>query len=67
LAGIGITCVASYQVADDVAAGRLVELLPAYAPPPVPITLVQPPGRHVAPRVRLMVEFLAQGLRAKFG
>lgn len=67
LAGVGLTCVASYQVANEVASGRLVEVLGAWAPAPVPVTLVQPAGRHVAPRVRVVVGFLAEGIRAKFG
>lgn len=67
VAGIGLTCVGSYQAEAEVAAGRLVEVLGELAPTPVPITLVQPAGRHAAPRVRLLVEFLAQGLRRKFG
>jgi len=66
VAGVGPACVASYQVAAEVAAGRLVEILAAFAPPPVPITLVQPAGRHVPPRVRLLLDFLAAGIRAKF-
>lgn len=39
-AGKGIARLLSYQVADDLAAGTLVRLLPAYEPLPMPVQLV---------------------------
>lgn len=66
LADVGITCVMSYQVQDDLAAGRLVPVLPTFWPPAVPIHLLQPAGRQAVPKVRLLVEHLATGLRARF-
>jgi DNA-binding transcriptional LysR family regulator len=44
LAGVGIVRVISYQVARLVAGKRLVPLLTAFAPPPVPVQLVHLPG-----------------------
>jgi LysR family transcriptional regulator, regulator for bpeEF and oprC len=41
-----------YIVQDDVASGELVELLPGFEPPPMPISAVVPSGRLVPPRVR---------------
>lgn len=56
--GLGIAQLPDNVVADDLAAGRLVELLPGCRPPRMPIHLVMPPGRLVAPRVRAAVAAL---------
>lgn len=60
--GRGIAMALSYQVADDLAAGTLVRLLPDHEPPPVPVQLVTPGGRHMAPRVRAFLDHAAQAL-----
>jgi DNA-binding transcriptional LysR family regulator len=56
--GLGISQIPDNVVADDIAAGRLVELLPGCAPPRMPVHLVMPPGRLVAPRVRAAIAAL---------
>lgn len=56
--GLGIAQLPDNVVADDIAAGRLVPLLPACTPPAMPVHLVMPPGRLVAPRVRAAIEAL---------
>ncbi len=61
--GRGIAMALSYQVADDLAAGVLVRLLPWHEPPPLPVQLVVPGGRHMAPRVRAFLDHAAQYLR----
>ncbi|MBY0335893.1 MAG: LysR family transcriptional regulator [Acetobacteraceae bacterium] len=50
--GEGITLALSYAVAASLRDGRLEEVLPAHAPPPVPVRLVYPPARLVAPKLR---------------
>ena len=60
--GRGIAMALSYQVADDLAAGALVRLLPSYEPPPLPVQLVVPGGRHMAPRVRAFLGHAARQL-----
>ena len=57
--GRGIAMALSYQVADDLAAGTLVRLLRGHEPPPLPIQLVTPGGRHMAPRVRAFLDHAA--------
>ena len=64
--GLGIALLAAWLVADDVRRKRLVELLPAYETPAAPIHLLMPPGRHVHPRVRAFVDFLAERLAPSF-
>lgn len=61
--GQGLATALSYQVADDLASGTLVRLLPRHEPPPLPVQLVTGGGRHMAPRVRAFVEHAAGVLR----
>jgi DNA-binding transcriptional LysR family regulator len=61
-AGHGIGRALSYQVADDIAAGRLVRILPEHEPPPSPVQLVIPSAQHVPPRVRVFLDHAARPL-----
>lgn len=61
-AGLGITRTLSYQLRDSVMAGRLRLLLPAFTPPPVPVSALYPPRRYATPNV---AAFLAAA-RARF-
>jgi DNA-binding transcriptional LysR family regulator len=62
--GDGITIALSYMVADQIAAGRLVPVLDAFTPAPVPVSLVYPQNRLISPKVRAFVDFAAPRLRA---
>jgi DNA-binding transcriptional LysR family regulator len=62
-AGEGITIALSYMVAEQVRSGRLVTLLDAFTPPPVPVHLVHAQARLVAPKIRAFVDFAAPLLR----
>jgi DNA-binding transcriptional LysR family regulator len=65
--GLGLTRVLSYQAEAPVAAGRLRPVLERYEPPPVPIHILHPGGRHLPARTRLFIDRLAAALQAKFG
>ena len=54
-AGLGITRVLSYQVQASVHAGRLVALLPTYAPPELPVNALYSARRATAPGVAAFV------------
>lgn len=56
LDGCGIAHLVSYQVADAVAAGRLIPVLEGSAPPPVPVTALFPANRQRSPAVRALVD-----------
>lgn len=56
LSGVGIGRLLSYQVADHIAAGRLVELLSDQAPLPVPIHMVFQANRQRSPNVRALID-----------
>jgi len=59
-AGFGIARALSYQAAPDLEAGSLQLLLREYEPAPMPVHLVFPSARHMAPRLRAFVDFAVQ-------
>jgi DNA-binding transcriptional LysR family regulator len=67
LAGLGPTCVLSYQVDAHVLAGRLERILGAFEPRAFPVQVVIPAGRFVTPIVRAFVERAVEALRATLG
>lgn len=64
-AGLGVTQVPSFVAGDAIHAGRLVALLRGMEPPAVPLQAVYPPGRHLALKVRALVDFLAERFRGE--
>jgi DNA-binding transcriptional LysR family regulator len=58
-AGLGIIQIPRYGAAEDLAAGRLIEVLPAHPAAPMPISIVHPHGRQVPRRVRVFMTWLA--------
>ncbi len=62
--GRGIGRPLSYQVADDLGSGALVRLLPDHEPAPLPVQLVVPSARHLAPKTRSFVDHAARVLAA---
>ena len=58
----GIVLQPSFMVNDDLRAGRLVELLPQYRGVEFGIYAVYPTRQHVSPKVRVMIDFLAESL-----
>ena len=62
--GRGVAQLLSYQVADDLAAGKLVRLLQAWERPPLPVHLVTKGRAHRAPKIDAFINFAAKRLRA---
>jgi len=60
LAGLGIAQIARFQAAPHVASGELVEILPEWKHPLIPLHVVYPPNRHLSARVRAFVEWAAE-------
>ena len=58
-AGLGLIQVPRYRVADDLRAGRLVEVLPDFPPDPMPVSVLYPQNRQLSTRVRVFVDWLA--------
>jgi DNA-binding transcriptional LysR family regulator len=61
--GIGLTQTYRFIVSDDLARGRLVEVLQKYGGASRPFSILYPANRHMPQRVRVLVEFLLENLR----
>jgi len=57
--GVGIAFEPDFIVGPDVRAGRLVQLLRGFEPPPTSIYVVYPSRRHLSAKVRVFADFLA--------
>jgi DNA-binding transcriptional LysR family regulator len=62
--GGGITIALSYMVARKIGERRLQQVLGSFAPSAVPVQLVYPESRLVAPKVRAFVDYAAPKLRS---
>lgn len=60
LAGGGISLQPSFMVAEDIRSGRLVEVLPGYRSIELGIYAVYPSRKQLAPKVRALINFLAE-------
>ena len=62
--GHGIALLPEIRVLDDVRAGRLIRLLADYPSQSVPLHIVYPSRRNLAPRTRVVLEFVVREIRA---
>jgi DNA-binding transcriptional LysR family regulator len=62
-AGHGIALLPEIQLIDDLRAGRLFRLMEDYPSQRVPIHIVYPSRRNLAPRTRVVMDFLLQQTR----
>ena len=62
--GYGIAFLSLIEVFDDIRAGHLVRLLNDYPAHGIPLNLVYPSRRLLAPRTRLVMDFIAEQIRA---
>lgn len=58
IAGLGLVQVPRYRVADELADGRLRVVLPGFAPPPMPASVLYPQNRQLSSRVRAFTQWL---------
>lgn len=64
--GVGLALLPDYMFAEAMAAGRVVDALPALSPDIRPIQAVFPAGRQAQPKVRAFMDHLADRLGAGF-
>jgi DNA-binding transcriptional LysR family regulator len=64
LEGLGIVLKSAWDVADDLASGRLVQVLPKHAVSAAPLNAVYLRGHNRVPRVRAFIDFLRDRLAA---
>jgi DNA-binding transcriptional LysR family regulator len=60
LSGLGIALLPEYLVLDDIGAGGLVRVLPEYSSETLPAYVVYPSRQHLAPRTRVVIDFLVE-------
>lgn len=64
-AGLGICVLPDFIVEQEIAAGRLVALLPGWTVPPIGMHLLTPPGEIRPARVEALIAFLTARLRER--
>ncbi|TPE52531.1 LysR family transcriptional regulator [Amaricoccus solimangrovi] len=64
-AGLGALRGPSFLVGESLRAGRLRILLDAYEPEPLAVMALYPPARHLASKVRVLVDHLALAFRGE--
>lgn len=62
--GHGIALLPEIRAIDDMQAGRLVRLFPDYRSQPAPLHILYPSRRNLAPRTRVVMEFVVHEIRA---
>lgn len=67
LQGCGLVQLPRYHVEDDLAAGRLVQVLAQWQSPPMAVTALYPYRRQLSARVRVFIEWARQVYEARFG
>jgi DNA-binding transcriptional LysR family regulator len=63
VAGMGIAMVPEIQASDDLRHGRLVHILKDWPPPRSPAFLLYPSRRNLAPRTRVVIDFVVEQMR----
>jgi DNA-binding transcriptional LysR family regulator len=66
IAGGGLVRPLAYQSAPLEAEGKLRRILRAHEPAPLPIHLIHPAGRYLAPKLRLFIDRAVASLRGRF-
>lgn len=61
--GAGLTQVPDYMAAQELMRGDLVEVLPDFRPPPMPVSVVWPGNRLMPSRLRVFIDALAAHCR----
>ena len=64
VAGLGISNLLSYQIAPELVEGKLKIILSEYELKPLPVHIVHSEGRYAIAKVRALVDFMVEELRA---
>jgi DNA-binding transcriptional LysR family regulator len=64
VAGIGLTCTLSYQIAAAVQAGQLVVVLRKFEPAPLPVNLLYVQESRITAKLRAFIDYASPRLRA---
>ncbi len=61
--GLGFACVPAFVAGEALRSGRLIRLLASFEPDPYNVHVLYPHSRHLAAKVRLLVDFLSERYR----
>lgn len=64
-AGLGLACMPSFVAAEALRAGRVVRVLQAFEAEPLALYALYPHSRHLAVKLRRLVDFLAERFKGK--
>lgn len=56
--GLGLVQLPRFHAEADLANGTLIQVLPDFPPPPVPVSLLYPRNRQLSPRVRVFIDYV---------
>jgi DNA-binding transcriptional LysR family regulator len=62
-AGLGLIQVPRYHIEPQLADGSLVEVLAQYRPAPMPVSILYPHSRQLAPRVRVFIDWVVERMQ----
>lgn len=65
-AGLGLIQAPRFGLEEWLASGEMEEVLPDFKPPPLPISVVYAHNKHLSPRVRVFVDWIAKLLAARY-
>ncbi|KFC65347.1 Transcriptional regulatory protein [Bosea sp. LC85] len=63
--GLGLIQVPRYRVAPELASGALVEILADFPPTPLPVHVLYSQARQLSPRVRVVIDWMAEQFRSR--
>ncbi|AMH43215.1 MAG: LysR family transcriptional regulator [Pseudomonadota bacterium] len=66
VAGLGMVQVPRYRVKEELSEGKLKIVLDAFAPPPMPVSVLYPQNRQLSSRVRVFAQWLRDIFEAAF-
>jgi DNA-binding transcriptional LysR family regulator len=64
LLGLGLAQMPVFHIAQDLAAGRLIRVLPDHPLPTAPVSVLYPRNRQLSPRVRLFIDWIVERFAA---
>jgi DNA-binding transcriptional LysR family regulator len=67
LAGCGVALLSAWMVADDIAEGRLLHVLPEWHGPSLPVSLVYPYARFYPAKLRRFIDLMREAVPAIVG
>jgi len=58
--GLGLVQIPRYHIEEQLADGRLVEVLAPFRPAPMPVSVLYPHSRQLSPRVRVFIDWVIE-------